>query len=47
MEPMKGTIAAMGKPMGKPAAPKASGHPHGNLGTYLHPAKNGGMKGKS
>lgn len=37
----KGTIAAMTKP--KPTAkPKAaSGHPHANLGQYLHAPKGG------
>lgn len=42
MKPLKGTIAAVVKPS---AAPKpAAGHPHKNLGGYLHPK--GGMKGK-
>lgn len=39
----KGTIASMAKPV--PAVkPAKSGHPHANLGQYLHPK--GGMKGK-
>jgi hypothetical protein len=34
----------MKKPIGVSTptpAPKASGHPHANLGTYLHPKKGG------
>jgi hypothetical protein len=33
----KGTIASMTKATPKPAAPK--GHPHANLGPYLHKPK--------
>lgn len=36
MKPMKGTIAAMAKPSVAPK-PAKNGHPHINLGGYLHP----------
>lgn len=41
MKPLKGTIASMAKPSAAPKPAKATGHPHKNLGNYLHPAKGG------